>query len=285
MVSSVKGTKNATESGHQIRIVPGEGTMDAPSTIIRHPVVDPAAWRGEELAGSDHWRFPLSEAARSEIEAAVTAARRLDRKLLEIRREDFPLPELAGFLAARRRDLEEGLGFFVLKGLPVDRLSSDDATLMFWGIGQHLGDPEGQDRAGNLLHDVRDTGQRVNTTDNVRSYQTNDELRFHNDGAGAFLLLCLRPAQSGGTSKLVSAVAVFNEIVRTRPDLAEVLQRPFHFDARGQHPEGLKVQSVPIFAFHGGRLSVLYKRNYIELAATSRCSTPAIRMSITTIRR
>src|SRR5690606_41333801 len=65
--------------------------------------------------------------------------------------------------------------------------------------------------------------------------------------------------RSSDLSKLVSVGTIYNEVSRRRPDLIDVLQQPFHFDARGQHPSGLKVQSVPIFNFFQGKLSALYK--------------------------
>ena len=99
------------------------------------------------------------------------------------------------------------------------------------------------------------------------AYQTNRGINFHNDGSDIFALLCLQQASHGGRSRLVSAVSVFNEILRRRPDLARVLQEPFWFDARGQQlPGSPRCQQVPIFNFYMGRVNVMYKREYIDLA-------------------
>src|SRR5437868_8530439 len=135
--------------------------------------------------------------------------------------------------------------------------------MVFWALAVHLGDPQGQDRLGNRMHSVTNTGLRVDSTNAVRSYQTDDELTFHNDGGDAFMLLCLKTAKSGGVSKLVSVAKVYNEVLTRRPDLVEILQEPFYFDTREQHPTGLKVQISPIFNFFDGRLSALYKRRYL----------------------
>ena len=67
-------------------------------------------------------------------------------------------------------------------------------------------------------------------------------------------------------SRLVSAVEVFNTILRRRPDLADVLQQDFHFDARGQRQDGERCQRAPIFTVHEDNLHVLMKRSYIETA-------------------
>ena len=124
-----------------------------------------------------------------------------------------------------QEQLEGGRGFAVIRGLPVQTCSEDQAALLFWGLSVHVGTPEPQDRAGNLLHHVQDTGQDL-TADDVRKYQTNQEIPFHNDGSDIFMLLCLRGARQGGRSRLVSSTTVFNEIVGRRPDLAEILQQP-----------------------------------------------------------
>ena len=65
---------------------------------------------------------------------------------------------------------------------------------------------------------------------------------------------------------MVSAVEVFNEIVRRRPDLAAVLQEDFWMDARGQRPDGARCQILPIYTHHDGHLSIVLKPEYIYSA-------------------
>lgn len=77
------------------------------------------------------------------------------------------------------------------------RYSLEEARMVFWAMAVHLGDPIGQDRIGNRMHSVTNTHQRVEGSNEVRSYQTDDELTFHNDGGDAFMLLCLRTAKAG----------------------------------------------------------------------------------------
>ena len=113
---------------------------------------------------------------------------------------------------------------------------------------------------------VRDTGAGL-ADPNVRAYQTCRAIPWHNDGSDFFMLLCVCASPRGGRNQVASVRAVYDEIARRRPDLARVLRQPFCFDARGQQVPGCPpYQTVPIFNFHHGRLSVLYKREYIELA-------------------
>jgi hypothetical protein len=233
--------------------------------MLTKPVVSNAAWTRSSL-DDDEWTIDLT---RPQIEALADASKRISgsgRQWHQTCRDDFALPEWTSLIASLQNAIEGGRGFARVRALPVSNISTDTARLMLWGIGQHLGFPEPQDASGSLLHDVRDTGKSLNAG-NTRAYQTNLPINYHNDGADAFMLLCYRAASSGGKSKLVSALSVFNTILDRRPDIAAVLQEPFDFDARGQErPGSPPYQRVPIYTPYAGHLNVLYKREYIDLA-------------------
>lgn len=202
----------------------------------------------------------------AELDRAIAHAEASRMPLFSLGRQDFPLESLGDRLIALRDIIEGGWGFQVLRGIPVGRYSHEQARILAWGMARHIGDPEPQDAKGSMMHDITDTGRKVEGSDSTRGFETNDELNFHNDGGDAFMLLCLRTARAGGTSKLISVGAVFNEVLARRPELARVLQEPFHFDARAQALSGApRVQTVPIMIHHAGSLSALYKRRYIEL--------------------
>ena len=224
------------------------------------------AWSASEFEGRDDWITRLTATELKEIDAIAQSGEVPLPELLHMGKDDFALSRMDERFASIREQLEGGRGFALLRGIPVQQYSLDQARKVFWALALHLGTPQPQDKAGNLLHDVTNTGKKVATTGEVRGFQTDDELSFHNDGGDAFMLLCLRTAREGGVSKLVSVATIFNEILRTRPDLVEVLQQPFHFDTREQHPLGLKIQSIPIMNVHEGKVSALYKRRYIETA-------------------
>ena len=85
--------------------------------------------------------------------------------------------------------------------------------------------------------------------------QTNQAIEFHNDGSDAFAVCCVHAGREGGMSRLVSAVTVFSEVAQRRPDLAEALQQPFNFEARGQHPDGDRCQVIPVYSFAEGAIA------------------------------
>ncbi|WP_338618746.1 TauD/TfdA family dioxygenase [Pigmentiphaga sp. CHJ604] len=230
------------------------------------PIAGPEVWSGDSLAGTSDWIWRLAPEEIRELAEATATARAKGLEPTRFEAADFPIPRMAARLEKVRGELEGGRGFALLRGLPIADYTDDEARLLFWGLSVHLGEPQEQDGAGNRMHSVTNTGMKVSNDNSVRSYQTDDELTFHNDGGDAFMLLCLRAARSGGVSKLVSVATLYNEVLRRRPDLVGVLQEPFHFDTRGQHRGGLRIQTVPILNFFEGRLSALYKRRYLKLA-------------------
>ena len=227
---------------------------------------DPAAWRGDRMAARADWVLALEGAMAAELEAAVAAVGARGTDLFAITRDDFPLPRMRRHLGAMLGELEGGRGFVLLKGLPVARWSEAETRIAIWGIGTHLGRPVGQDLAGSLLHDVRDTGRPFGSDESIRYFQTNHAIRLHTDGGDIFVLGCVRGGARGGRTLVVSAVAVFNEIVRRRPDLAVVLQEDFWVDACGQRPDGARCQVLPVYTWHAGHLSILLKAEYIYSA-------------------
>ncbi len=233
------------------------------TTLCPEVLNSPAAWRGPGIRAGSGWEFHLSDAEIEEIDRAVAG---IDRPLIEVDREAFPLPLLGPKLTQLRSELLEGRGFFLLRGLPVARMSRQEAVAAFWGIGAHFGRARSQNAKGHLMGHVKDMG--LHSSDpNVRVYQTRERQRFHTDSVDIVALMCLQPARSGGLSSIVSSVAVHNEIVRRRPDLASELYCPFQTDRRGEVPEGMDPWfALPVFNRIGDELTTIYARRYIESA-------------------
>ena len=229
------------------------------------PEVLPGAadWRGPDMAAREDWSVRLTEADIAEIDAAIAG---IDRPLIEVDRAAFPLPTLGPKLARLAEDLLRGRGFFLLRGLPVGRMSREQAVAAFWGLGAHFGRPRSQNAKGHLMGHVKDLGL-ASADPNVRVYQTRERQNFHTDSVDIVALLCLQPARSGGLSSIVSSAAVHNEMVRRRPDLAAALYAPFATDRRGEVPEGMAPWfALPVFNRIGDDLTTIYVRRYIESA-------------------
>jgi len=227
----------------------------------------PAAWYGADMAGRRaEWLYELSGADIAELEAALSQTIDKGLDIARLTKTDFPLPALGSRLEALRKELIEGRGFGVLRGLPVARYSQREAAVIFFGIGSYLGTPRSQNAQGHMLGHVRDLGLKSDDPD-VRIYQTSARQTFHTDSSDIVGLLCLKVAKAGGLSVLVSAVTIFNEMRRSRPDLLERLFDPIATDRRGEVPEGMKpFFQIPVFSWFEGFLTCLYQRQYIDSA-------------------
>lgn len=237
------------------------------------PIVGPEAWRGEALARRDDWIVMLTDAEIGELEGLRSSIRERGLAMAALRRESTPLPTLAPAIAAWRRELANGRGFLVIRGLPVERWGDDDAALVYWAIGLHLGRPGAQNAEGDLLGHVRDTGEDA-ADPFVRRYRTAGDIAYHCDLADVVGLLCLRGARGGGASRLVSSVTVYNEVARRRPDLVARLFEPFCLDRRNERTDG-GPGWVPVIPcrFTGGTLRTFYHSDYFR-SATRHADVP-----------
>ncbi|MFF2432722.1 TauD/TfdA family dioxygenase [Streptomyces sp. NPDC058107] len=221
-------------------------------------------WSGAEVVDSDDWRVELSAVHQAELLAAVSAVESAGLGLADFSREDFRLPTLGPLLHRLVDELMDGRGFVLLQDTPVDGLSERQCEILALGVGRHVGRtvPQG---AGKHLQHVRDLGVAPSDSTSY-SYQHSGRLGYHADPNDVVALLCIRPAKSGGLSCIVSSVAVHNEVVRTRPDLAEVLYRPWWRDRRsGDGPDSF--YESPVYTVDSaGALSTSYGPDYMRSA-------------------
>lgn len=230
------------------------------------PIGGPEAWYGPDLAHRDDWIFRFAPAELEELDAAVRAFAAAGTPLAAIAPRNFALPRLAPRLAAVLRELLEGRGFVLMRGLDVGRYTREQAAIAYMGIGSYLGSHRSQNAKGHLLGHVRDLGYSV-ADPNVRYYQTSRRLEYHTDSVDIVGLLCLKTAKAGGESFIVSSTTCYNEFRKRRPDLLPRLFDALPTDRRGEVPQGmLPWFDIPVFHWHAGRLSVSFSSEYIESA-------------------
>jgi hypothetical protein len=234
------------------------------AALPTRPIESASAWTGADLAGRRDWIHTLTETEIAELDGAVAHARATGKTMAELARADFPLDRLAGSIEGWLDALDTGRGFVLVRGVPVLRYGEADASLAYWGLGLHIGRAVSQNAAGDLLGHVRDAGlSRRDPT--LRKYRTREPLEFHTDGSDIVGLLCLRPARSGGASRIASSVRVYNEILRRRPDLAATLSEPFPFDRNGEERPGEPPYfTLPLCRYADDRLRTFYIGWYIR---------------------
>jgi hypothetical protein len=228
----------------------------------------PAAWVGADIRQvPDKWRWHLSPTEVTELEDAARVFLVQYGDLSRLGPETFVVTTmLQAKLEALRTTLIHGIGFEVIRGIPVDRIGVELASTIFVGLGAHLGRARPQNAEGHLLGHVRDFGADSRDP-NVRIYQTSERQTFHTDSTDVVGLLCLHEARQGGDSLLVSAVTIYNEFRRNRPDLLIYLFENIATDRRGEVPPGERPYfTIPVFNWHAGFLTVMYQRQYIDSA-------------------
>ena len=220
--------------------------------IPMKPLVDPAGWTAQELAASTDWIYELSPAEQDDIRSAVAWVEKQGVPILDITRAGFPLPVFDAGLQMMYDELLEGRGFCFLRGVPVEDFSKQQAAIAFWGIGTRFGTALSQNSKGHMLGHVKALG--VSYADQlVRGYQTADEMRFHSDQCDYVALLCLHSAKTGGASRIVSAVTLYNELLKSDPDLMEELVDDFYFSKYDESKTGAPSwYKMPAFSFHDG---------------------------------
>jgi hypothetical protein len=230
------------------------------------PIAAPSDWRGPELVTREDWIHRLTPEEVAALEAGLADARASGTPMTSLTREEFPLPQLAPAVAQWMETLERGRGFLNVKGIPVERHTEEEVAWMLWGLGLHLGTAVSQNAAGDLLGHVRDTGADPNDT-SVRLYKTRVDLGFHSDGSDLVALLCIRQGRRGGQNRLVSTTALYNEILRRRPDLVPLLYEPFCWDRNDEQGEGEPAFfELPICRYANERLTFFYIPWYIRKA-------------------
>lgn len=232
------------------------------SEVCLTPINSEAAWLGKDLVVRDQsWCVSLTNDDILEIEQALDNVKALGKATGNLSKEDFPLPTVSKKIAVWRSNIQNGRGFQVLQGVPVEKWGRETSEIFFWCFGLHLGIPGAQNDQGDLLGHIIDITAPTETGE-VRLYKTNANIEYHCDAADVVGLLCLNKAKEGGKSRIVSSVAIYNEILKRRPDLIEVLYKPMLVDTHG---EG-NINYFPVVPckFHEGKLRTFYHNDYFH---------------------
>jgi hypothetical protein len=211
-----------------------------PYTSFPQQITGPTLWHASDYASNpERWVHHFTLAEISELSSAADAFLARSHPLEGISKSLFPLPLLGGQLETMRRELLNGKGFLLFKGLPVQPWGVHKTAVAYMGLGTHIGYPVSQNSRGHVLGHVADLGEDSTATDKVRIYRTNARQFFHADDCDVVGLCCLSKAEEGGESDVASVHAVWNILQRERPDVAELLTRPlWYFDRKGEESRG-----------------------------------------------
>ena len=235
--------------------------------IYEKPITGVSAWMGDEMRGSEEWIHVLSADEIADLDQALRGVQKRGLAMADVTKADFSLPVLEPFLAALETVVRTGRGFYLLRGIPVEKYTDEEVFLIKWGIGTHLGTKVSQNAFGELLGHVYDY-ERDPTDVRTRGYQTNTRLLFHVDRADMTSLLCLRKAKEGGMSQIVSSMSVYNKILAEHPEYLPPLYEgvPYIFiEEVGE----MKTWKEPVFSVTDDVLSCSIRRNTVQKAIDS----------------
>ena len=230
-------------------------------------IQQPPGWLAARLESDHGWSIRLSSVELADFEVGLSHARTSGKTRFELTPDDFPFgPAALQRLRSALEETQRGRGFQLLRGLPVERWSVEDARLFFWGVGLHFGVPRPQGKQSQFMSDVRDDGGTYRGAQG-RGYNTNSALDFHADGSDIVGLMCLRTALSGGESMIASSIAAHNIMLTERPDLLAVLYEPFTFSRQGEHaPEEPPYYQASVMGLRDGHFACRYVRNHMKSA-------------------
>jgi hypothetical protein len=229
------------------------------SKIRSQAITGPAAWHGADFSGDTRWIHCLTPDEIAGMDLGLSALKARGLSYPAFARDDFPIGPLGARLEALADELENGRGFMLLRGLPVERYADSELYALTYAIGLHLGTPVRQNPRGDLLGEVMNVGDPKDK--HTRVYETNLYLPYHSDPSDVVGLLCLRRAREGGLSSLVSVATLFNQILAKHPYHLGLYFRRWYFAHLCEPQPSLS----PIFSWNEGKLSCRYLRQYIEL--------------------
>jgi hypothetical protein len=240
-------------------------TADDPITpVYRLPIDHPSAWKATDFGSAEDYTIELTATQLRDIDHAIGQAKAACRGLDDLQREHFELPSLRPVIDEIRHQIEAGRGFVLVRQLPVEAYSKNDLAMIFWGIGTHLGHGLSQSVLGDRLGHVKDFSREDPL---ARAYRNKQELSPHTDSCDLVGLACLRDAQSGGVSRLTSAITVHNALLEEYPHVLERLYRGYAFHRRGEEQPGelpYTPYRVPVYSSIEGNVSARYVRTYVE---------------------
>ncbi|MEM7291806.1 MAG: TauD/TfdA family dioxygenase, partial [Pseudomonadota bacterium] len=225
-----------------------------------------SAWRADS-SSADTFTVSLSAKHLDAIDRAVRHVQSLDIEVESITRDQFELPDIREDVAQWRNEVMWGTGIIILDGFPVDSYSKEEMGIVHWGLGTHFGTAMSQSVMGDRLGHVINVGGK---DPKERAYRNSLELAMHTDACDVVAMMSLRTAREGGESGYVSAISIYNEVLRRAPELMPVLMDGYFYHRFGEEEPGaspVTEQKIPVFSFEKGYLSVNFLRSYIEMAA------------------
>ncbi|KAK3114205.1 hypothetical protein LTR53_007705 [Teratosphaeriaceae sp. CCFEE 6253] len=227
-------------------------------------VKSPLAWAPSEMCcedGNESFLYTLTDTEKSEIRSALKHFKDLGLDGSEIDSSNFPLPATHKFLQGIAREVHEGRGFAVLRGLNAKRFNIEDNILLFLGLSSHVGGTLGkQTHRGDMLMHICDAKAMVAAQNERPPNDSNTALASQS-------LQTLNCAARGGQHIISPAYTIYNELAATNPRILSTLMAPeWTFES---HSLYARPEKRPLIFFHEGRILFNFGRAQVTGEATS----------------
>ena len=247
--------------------------------ILTNPISGASVWNGRDFL-LEKTTVTFNENARQELLEFVEHLRQhpLSTSLLDPNNYNLPFcrktcDEIAHLVF-------NGPKFCLVNGLPIEEISTEEATACYWLISSIICRPVAQKLDATMIYDVLNTDLKAQAGSGVRPDKTNIDLTFHNDNSYNVCmpevvgLLCLKQARSGGLSRLMSFDTIYNELLQRSPEVLPRLYRPFWFDRQREHyPNEDPTFSAPILVNDNGKVKVRLGLHQVRSAYLMRGET------------
>jgi len=222
------------------------------------------SWFSKDIVDSNYLRR-LTEKEKRLISDVISMEEDTTITYSEVNNRNPVLRDLNPLFEEINHKLINAQGFIIIEGFPTDAgiKSVGKIKKFFLNFCLYLGKPLRQNRNHDIIFDVKSIkGENLHTKD-FRGPYIKDALPMHTDAGAILGMYCLSSSELGGDTLLASARVVHDEIKRLRPDLLDILYKPFYVDRRNQEPEdALPYDMSPIFAMHGNELVCQYHQPF-----------------------
>ena len=245
---------------------------------VLEPVIGNGVWMGSDLAKNSGWKIELNAQNLYELEGALSVYKKKQILPHQIKPKDFPLPLLSFQLKVLAQEVENGCGFAVIRGIPVQKYTEEEAKIISWGICCHFGLAIPQSHKGDWTNHVLDLTDVEKTTNpdlihvikrkELRTTHVGGGLAFHTDTTDVIGLFCLQKAKTGGQSRLASSGMVHNLILQHDPQMLRALYDGYYYMSHSEDNERatprVSSKRVPVFKRKGNAINCYYIPQVIQ---------------------
>ena len=217
--------------------------------VLKKPIAESCVWKVSDFKNEKEWTYSFTEKEIFELEEAAKILISKGLAPTSFSKEDFILDTLKGTLSDQLDILQQGRGFIRLRGLEPKKYDSLTIQTIYWGVCSHLGNGIPQNSKGELMSGVKDYGDKIVSEnpyrDGIRLHRTTAKIDAHTDSCDHVALLCIQRAKEGGESGVISALAIYNEILKNKPEYLEPLCKGFFIDLIGKGKNRKRIKFPP----------------------------------------